>query len=223
MGSSARETDLYGPVKQFLESLGYDVKAEVGPADVVAVRGDEPPLIVELKTGFTLSLLHQATARQAITDSVYVAVPAADGRRSGKALQRNRGLCRRLGLGLITVRLRDDRVVVHADPAPYRPQKSKRKRLQLLAEFARREGDPNVGGATRRRIVTAYRQDAQRCAAFLAENGATKAAQVAEGTGVPNARRIMADNHYGWFRRVGTGIYELVPDARDAVAESRDG
>jgi hypothetical protein len=57
--------------------------------------------------------------------------------------------------------------------------------------------------------VTAYRQDALRCVAFLSENGATKAALVASGSGVNNARRIMADNHYGWFERVSPGVYRL--------------
>ena len=211
-----RETALYPPIKRFLEKQGYEVKAEVGSADVVAVRGDEPPLVVELKTGFSLSLFHQATERQAITDVVYIAVPASQGRGFSRALRRNLTLCRRLGLGLLTVRMRDHLVVVHADPAPYRPRQSQRKKAQLLGEFSRRTGDPNVGGATRRGLVTAYRQDALRCVAFLSENGATKAALVANGSGVNNARRIMADNHYGWFERVSSGVYRLKID-RQAI------
>ena len=103
------------------------MKAEIGAADVVAVRGDEPPLIVETKTGFSLSLFHQGTERQAITDLVYIAVPAGRGLAFRKALHRNLKLCRRLGLGLITVGPRDPRVQVHADPAPYRPRQSKRQ------------------------------------------------------------------------------------------------
>jgi hypothetical protein len=210
-----RETDLYEPVKRLFESRGYEVKAEIGPADVMAVRGDEPPVIVELKTGFSLALLHQAIERQAITDNVYLAVPAASGRGAGRTVQRNRRLCRRLGVGLITVRLRDGHVTVLADPAPYKPRKSKGRQARLLGEFERRAGDPNTGGSTRSKLVTAYRQDALRCAQFLSANGPTKAAQVAEGTGVPNARRIMADNHYGWFCRVATGIYALDPTGAD--------
>jgi hypothetical protein len=213
-----RETALYAPIKRFLESQGYEVKAEVGPADVVAVRGDEPPVIVELKTGFSLSLFHQAIDRQAITDFVYVAVPAGRGGGFGKTLKRNVKLCRHLGLGLITVRPSDGQVIVHTDPAPYRPRRFKRKRTLLLGEFARRDGDPNVGGATRRGLVTAYRQDALRCVEFLAEHGATKAALVAKGSGVPNARRIMSDNHYGWFRRVEAGVYDL--DRRSTISVS---
>lgn len=208
-----RETELYKPIKRLLEAQGYEVKGEVGPADVVGVRGDEPPVIVELKTSFSLSLFHQATARQAISDRVYIAVPAVKGKGSRKALQKNLGLCRRLGLGLITVRLRDRHVEVHADPAPSRLRQSQRQRERLLREFERRNGDPNVGG-TRGGIVTAYRQDALRCLEFLSENGATKAARVAECTGVPNARRIMADNHYGWFRRVSVGIYDVDGEGR---------
>ena len=54
-----RETDLYAPIKSFLEGQGYEVKAEVASADVVACRADEEPLIVELKTSFSLALVHQ--------------------------------------------------------------------------------------------------------------------------------------------------------------------
>lgn len=204
-----RETDLYAPIKRFLEKQGYEVKAEIGAADIVGIRRDEAPLIVETKTSFSLSLFHQGIERQAITDLVYIAVPLGRGLAFRKALQRNLKLCRRLGLGLITVGAREPRVQVHADPGPYQPRRSKGKTARLLGEFARRVGDPNVGGATRQGLVTAYRQEATRCAEFLSANGATKAALVAKASGVPHARRIMADNHYGWFQRLGSGIYEL--------------
>ena len=206
------ETDLYDPIKRFLERQGYEVKAEIGAADIVGVRGSEPPLIVETKTSFSLSLFHQGTERQAITELVYIAVPLGRGQAFRKALQRNLKLCRLLGLGLLTVGARNPQVQVHADPAPYRPRQSKTKKTRLLGEFARRVGDPNVGGATRKGLVTAYRQEAMRCAQFLTEHGATKAAVVAKASGVPHARRIMADNHYGWFQRLGSGIYGLTPE-----------
>ncbi|NNL73244.1 MAG: hypothetical protein HKP29_07770, partial [Silicimonas sp.] len=113
-----RETELYAPVKAFLEGQGYEVKAEVGPADVVACRDGEPPVIVELKTGFSLALIHQAIARQAITDAVYVAVPRGKGRPFLAALKSMKTLCRRLGLGVVTVRTTDGIVEVHLDPGP---------------------------------------------------------------------------------------------------------
>lgn len=213
----ARETNLYPPVKAYLEARGYDVKGEVGAADVVAVRGGEDPVIIELKLGFSLTLLHQGIARQSITDAVYLAIPARTGRAARKVLKDNLGLCRRLGLGLMTVRARDGFIEVLADPAPYRPRASKPRKARLLREFARRTGDPNSGGAMRKGLVTAYRQDALRCARYLSANGPTKGAHVAQATGVPGATRIMANDHYGWFERVTIGIYALTPKGRDAL------
>lgn len=212
-----RETDLYQPVKRLLEGQGYTVKGEIGAVDVVAMRDGDDPIIVELKTGFSLSLFHQAIARQAISDAVYVAVPRGSGRASMKALAENRKLCRRLGLGLITVRLNDGFVEIHCDPEPYRPRQSKPRKARLLREFARLVGDPNNGGSTRRNLVTAYRQDALLCLKLLEDIGPSKASRVAVETRVTHARRLMADNHYGWFERVATGIYSLSPKGLEAV------
>src|SRR5438132_8840089 len=103
------EAALYGPVKRFLEGCGYEVKGEVRGCDLVARRGDEPAVIVELKLRFNLALVLQGIDRLALSERVYVAVPR---RTSGRA-RRFRGvapetpavrrLCRRLGLGLIVV------------------------------------------------------------------------------------------------------------------------
>ncbi|PIE13999.1 MAG: hypothetical protein CSA68_11205 [Rhodobacterales bacterium] len=201
-----RESDLYHPVKSYLQAQGYQVKGEVGAVDVVAIReGEDAPVLVELKLAFSLALLHQGIARQAISDAVYLAVPHS----SGKALKNNLGLCRRLGLGLMTVRLRDGFVEVLADPVPYCPRKSVKRKTLLLREFARRVGDPNAGGAVRGKVVTSYRQDALRCATYLEQHGPSKGAVVAKACGVPGATRIMRDDHYGWFERVGLGVYQL--------------
>jgi len=79
------------------------VKGEVSDCDVVAVRGDEEPVVVELKTAFTLQLVFQGIRRQIITDDVYVAFG-----NGGTALWNRQyrdivKLCRMLGLGLIAV------------------------------------------------------------------------------------------------------------------------
>lgn len=217
-----KETDLYAPIKKFLQSQGYEVKGEVGAADIVAVRADEDPLIVELKTTFSLSLFHQAIERQALTDTVYIAVPRGKGKPFRKSIANNKALARRLGLGLITVRMRDKFVEVHLDPAPYKPRQSKPKKARLLREFAKLVGDPNIGGLSRQALsgsglITAYRQDALRCLKTLAQSGPLKAAIVAKSSSVPRARTIMADNHYGWFERVETGIYALSPKGLSAT------
>jgi hypothetical protein len=218
--STPRETDLYGPVKSFLEGQGYVVKSEVGAADVVAVRGGEAPVIVELKLGFSLTLVHQCVARLSVTDDVYMAVATGKGKPFAKSLKNMTKLCRRLGLGLITVRLKDDLVQVHCDPAPYTPRKSKKREGQLLAEFARRVGDPNDGGQTRVGLITAYRQDALKVAMYLFEVGASKGADVARETKVERATTMMRNDHYGWFEKVEKGIYGLTPKGAEAVAQS---
>jgi hypothetical protein len=48
----ASESDLYAPVKAFLERQGYAVKAEIDGSDVVAKRGGEPPIVVETWPGW---------------------------------------------------------------------------------------------------------------------------------------------------------------------------
>ncbi len=213
-----READLYAPVKAFLEAQGYEVKGEVAGADVVAMRDDDPhPVIVELKLGMNLTLVQQGVARQGVSDFVYLAVPALSGR---KTLAGHVGLCRRLGLGFLTVRARDGFVEVHCDPAPYVQRPARGRGGRLLREFQRRVGDPNVGGVNRVQIMTAYRQDAQRCAAYLAEAGPSKGAVVAKGAGVPRATTIMRDDHYGWFEKVATGIYALTPKGAAALADT---
>ena len=209
-----RETDLYPPVKAFLEAQGYAVKAEIGPADVVALRGDEPPVIVELKTGFSLTLIHQAIDRQAVTPHVYVAVPEARGRRGARALAANLRLARRLGLGVLTVRAGDGLVVPRCDPAPFRPRLTEAPRARLLREFARRRGDPNAGGARAGTVVTAYRQDALVLARHLASAGPSRGRDARDATGIDRATEMMRANHYGWFDRVGPGTYALSPEGR---------
>lgn len=217
--NSLKETDLYVPVKSFLVSQGYEVKGEVGAADLVACRDDDDPIVVELKLGFSLTLFHQAIARQSITDAVYVAVPQGSGRAFQRSLKNNTTLCRRLGLGLITVRLKDAHVVVHVDPAPYKPRQVKPRKSRLLREFARRVGDPNKGGAMRSGLITSYRQDSLKCLKLLCQNGPTKASEVARLTDVSTARRILSDDHYGWFERVDRGIYQITPKGREAHSD----
>lgn len=221
-----KETELYAPVKGFLEGQGYEVKGEIGACDVVGARAGDDPVIIELKTAFSLSLFHQGVARQSICDDVYVAVPRKPGKLFLKALKENAALCRRLGLGLITVRLSDGLIEVHTDPAPYAPRKSKTRKGRLLREFARRVGDPNTGGQTRVGLITAYRQDALKCARHLAVAGACKGSVVAAAAEVPTATRIMAADHYGWFERVAVGHYALTPKgitALEAFSGALDG
>nr|WP_319949455.1 DUF2161 family putative PD-(D/E)XK-type phosphodiesterase [uncultured Shimia sp.] len=219
--ANLRETELYPPVKNWLETLGYEVKSEVGSADVVAVRDTEDPIIVELKVGFSLTLLQQAVARQAISDLVYVAVPRWSGKSGWRTFKGNVGLCKRLGVGVLSVRVSDGHVQAHCDPAEFRPRKSKARKGALLKEFARRTGDPNLGG-TRGKVTTAYKQEVLRCAQYLADNGPSKGADVAKAVNVSTATRMMRDNHAGWFVAVSRGVYALSEVGQAVVQEGQE-
>lgn len=208
-----RETDLYPPVKAWLEMLGYQVKAEIGAADIVALQGGDM-VVVELKRTFSLALLLQGVDRQRLTDLVYLGLPEPARGTGGRAFTANLGLCRRLGLGVICVGARGG-VRVLADPMPYKPRADPRRRAAMLREFVRRAGDPNAGG-TRGRIETAYRQDARACALHLVA-GPARGRDVVAATGVTRATRIMADNHYGWFLRERPGVYGLTEAGQMAL------
>ena len=214
-----KEEDLYAPVKALLETQGYEVKGEVGAVDVMGLRPDDDvPVLVELKLKFSLSLYHQAITRQAVSDVVYIAVPKPKGRQAKRVMKDNLALCRRLCLGLITVR-DDGFAEVHCDPTPYAPRKSKPRKTRLLREFQRLSGDPNKGGARRGGLITGYRDDALKCAAFLARGGASKGADVARATGVTKATTLMRNNHYGWFEKVEKGVYALGAAGEKGLAE----
>jgi hypothetical protein len=202
------ESDLYAPVKALLEGQGYSVKGEVRGCDVVAVRGDEPPVIVELKRAFGMGLVLQGINRLALSDAVYLAVGAWP-----KNLRDVRRLCRRLGLGLMVVV--GERVDILLDPAPYKPRKDRRRLGRMLGEHARRIGDPTLGGSsTRVPLMTAYRQEALRCAGLLAKNGPMKIAALKLAADAPKAAAILSADYYGWFERIERGIYGLTPKGR---------
>lgn len=212
------ESDLDAPIKTFLEARGYEVKGEIGPCDVVARRGDEAPIVVELKERLTLALVLQAVDRLAVTDTVFLAFRSG---RAGSGAWRTRrravlALLRRLGLGLLTVSA-TGRVHVELEPGPYAPRGSRYRLARLLGEFERRDGDPEMGGARARRRMTAYRQAALRCARALHAGGVTKASRVRDETGVARAGEILRRDPYGWFERVERGHYRLSEGGRAAL------
>jgi hypothetical protein len=209
-----KETDLYLPVKKLLERQNFVVKAEIHGCDVMAKRGDEPPIIVELKTGLTLQLIYQAIDRFSLTDHVYIAI-AKPKRAVPIEAQK---LCKRLGLGLMVVS-KSGSVDVLAEPTPYQPRPNKKRQTRLLKEFHTRKGDHNLGGSTKTKLMTAYKQDALRCLCYLHSNGATKIAELRKATNVERAATILRADYYGWFIKQQRGIYGITTQGTTAVTE----
>ena len=154
-------------MKRFLEAQGFTVKGEVCGCDLVALRGDEPPVVVigELKLKFNLELVLQGVERSAACDEVWLAVRVAA--RGGRENDRRvRKLCRLLGFGLLGV-FSTGRVEALVEPRPWKPRPDRKRRARLIREHQRRNGDPVSGGITKVPIMTAYRQQALLCAAML--------------------------------------------------------
>jgi hypothetical protein len=207
------ETSLYLPVKRFLEKLGFEAKGEVCGCDVVALKGEAPPLVVvtELKLGFTLELVLQGVDRMAACDEIWLAVRAASRGRSRDP--RVRKLCRVLGFGLLGVS-GAGRVEIMVEPQRANPRRDPKRRSRLVEEHRRRVGDPVAGGGSRAPIMTAYRQQALVCAAAL-EDGPLPVRALKRD--VPEAPKILLRNVYGWFARVKRGVYALTEPGRAAL------
>jgi hypothetical protein len=229
--SPRRECDLSPPVQAYLAARGYTVRAEVNGCDITAIDGYNL-IVVELKQRFSTDLLIQAIDRQRVADTVYVAIPAdAVGKdRYGKRWKGIEHLLKRLELGLILVHFAPDtdaptavEVVMHPLNEP-KPRRKPALRRTILREIAGRQaGDYNVGGVTKRGILTAYREQCIFIACCLDRYGPqTPAALRARGTS-PKVQNILFRNVYGWFERQERGVYALRAGVREDIAATYPG
>src|SRR5262249_41888681 len=190
-------------------------RGEVGGCVLVALGGDDPPIVVvgELKLAFNLELILQAVDRAAASDEVWLAAKMSARGKGRESDTRYRNLCRRLGFGMLGVTGRGD-VEVLVKPPTTGPRRDPRKRSRLIAEHRPRMGDPAIGGSTRAPIMTAYRQQALACAEALSR-GPRKVRELR--VTIPEAGKILLHNVYGWFDRAERGVYELNAAGRAAL------
>jgi len=207
-----KETEMYPPLKQFLEKKGYAVHSEVEGADVIARKGDEF-MVVEMKTSFNLQLVYQLIERLKMTPLVYAYVPLEKGGRWPKSFKRMCGLLKRLHCGLMTVDAETlKEVAVEFEPAEFKGRKNYTRKNLTLKEFDGRSIDLNEGGSTREKLFTVYKEKAIRVAMYLFEQGASSTVEIKEKLDIENAVKILYDNHLGWFKRVSRGVYQLTPE-----------
>ncbi len=209
------ESELYAPVKRFLEGLGFACKGEIGGCDLVGLEGDDPPVVVigELKLAFNLELVLQAVDRAGAGDEIWLAAKLSARGRGRESDPRFRNLCRRLGFGMLGVGAHGEVEVIVSPTAPA-PRRDPKRRSRLVEEHRRRQGDPVAGGGSRKPVMTAYRQRALACAAALSDGPERTRALRAS---VPDATKILYDNVYGWFARASRGVYELTDAGRAAL------
>ena len=216
-----KETDLYEPIRAFLEEEGYQVQAEVKDCDIAAVK-DGQLLIVELKKAFNLKLVYQGMERQSLTDQVFVAIPRPKKGQREKAWKDMLKLLKRLELGLLTVALDSPlkTVDVVLEPSDSLAWKNRKKREKLQAELENRQVDGNVGGMTRRKIMTAFREKSIRLACLLEREGQVSTATLRE-RGMEEYLPLLGRNYDKWFGRVEKGVYTLSEKGKEAL-ESED-
>jgi hypothetical protein len=214
------ETNLYLPVKRFLEGMGLEVKGEICGCDIVALDDGKPAAVVigELKMSFTLDLVLQAVDRTAVADEVWLAVQASRKGRGRESDPKVKKLCRFLGFGLLAV-FPSGIVEVIVEPVEWKPRPNTKRRSRIVSEHRRRRGDPALGGSTRRPIMTAYRQQALACAVAMQ---AAPARPRDLKPSIPDAPKILQSNVYGWFERAERGVYALTADGRAALVKWQD-
>ena len=166
------ETALYLPVKRFLENLGFTVKGEVGGCDLVALSGDDPPVVVigELKLSFNLELVLQAVdragaCRRGLARRPHVGA-AARGAKATRAIAISAGGS---ASACSAVTAPGDVEVLVKPPTSGPAPRSRRRRSAAGRGAPAPQGDPGAGRRTRAPIMTAYRQQALACASALSK------------------------------------------------------
>jgi len=218
------ESDLFAPIKEHFEELGYTVDGEVVDCDILMEK-DGQHIAIELKTDLNFKLFMQGAKRQKMFDQVYIAVWSPKNMRS-KAFKDKLYLLNRLGLGLIVVTKRAKSVVIYADPfihpiSDYRKSNTKRRK-RITQELSSRRTKSNIGGVRGQKVLTAYKEDCLIILNLLHEDGPKKASVIKETTGIKTSYNKVYNNHYGWFVKEGKGIYSLSDKGLKAYSENLD-
>ncbi|MCL2049650.1 MAG: DUF2161 family putative PD-(D/E)XK-type phosphodiesterase [Defluviitaleaceae bacterium] len=214
-----REATLYEPIKNLLTAQGFTVRGEVNYCDIAAVRGGELWL-VEMKLSANLTLIYQAMERKKITSTVFIAIPRPRNSRS-KNFMALKKLLKKLEIGLITVAL--DSPVLHAEiialPSPSTSKKENKKAAAVKKEIHGRSFD-TLGGTTKTKINTAYRERCIKIACFLEQHKDGLSAKQLRNMGCEHdAWSILSNNNYGWFVKLEKGVYGLTESGREFLAE----
>lgn len=210
------EKTMYPILKTYLESLGFTVKAEVHDVDIMAVK-DNIILLVEMKTSLNTSLIAQGIKRNALSDYVYCAIPKPTVNvRKSKGFKDKLLILKNVELGLLFVDINQTSVEAILDPKTYTVRHKKKQREGLLKEFQTRRTTYNVGGSTRTKIITAYRELALIALDFIKDDPkSTKALR--DYTQSKKIVSILQKNYYGWFTRIKHGVYGITEQGKTAL------
>lgn len=214
------ERELYEPLRQHLEDLGFDVRSEVRSCDLVAKKNDLI-YIIEMKRHLSFDLLAQAVERLSYADVVYVSIPKPNNFKQDKLWKSKINVLKQLNLGLLLVSKTGSNYMVEEAliPESIKPKRpSSKKRTALEKEFSNRSLDLNIAGSTGVPLVTAYREAALFIAYLIRKYGPQSVAVLkSNGAHPKKTTSILNSNYYGWFSRSNDRIYALTPEGENAL------
>ena len=204
-----KESDLYEPLKQYFENMGFKVYAEIEDCDIAAVK-DDIITIVEMKKQFSLKLIYQAMERKFITENVYVAIPRPKNFKD-KETKCMRRLLKELNLGLITVYDMGGEcgVQIISVPEPLGRKNKSKKRNKLLSEIQGRQLNLNKGGVNKTKILTAYKERSIFLVCIAEKFGNITTDTLKNFPEYKKYYSVLSRNFFGWFERIERGTYKL--------------
>lgn len=211
-----KEADLYLPIKKYFLSQGYEVYGEVKDIDMV-LKKDENIFGIELKTTFNLKLILQAVERQKYMNAVYVAIKKPTYNKRYKEMVH---LLKRLEIGLITVDFLKTKVNVTLEhhPIPFSRKTYSKKKQIVLKEVNNRLGiEDNIGGTTKIKRLTSYKEDALFIAYVMSTYELRQPKAIKSICGLEKTGQILYKNYYKWFIRTDLGKYELTAEGHKAL------
>lgn len=218
------EKDLFLPLKNYFESLNYVVEGEVKDCDIL-IKDTDTYMAVELKTDFNLKVILQAVERQKLFECVYIALPVQKVKLRSKSYLQKVHLLKRLGIGLLLVHTVTGEVNCAHPPLVQLQTKAmanaKRKRERVVEEFERRVLKNNVGGVSKTKITTAFRESCYLILLALENNDLSSKDIVIKGLETKQIYGILYRNVYGWFEKRSKGVYGLSTLGREVLREER--
>ncbi len=219
-----KESELFLPLKNYLQGQGYSVYSEVKHCDLVASMDDEL-VVIELKTRMSLKLVMQAVRRQESADSVYVALPLSGAKTYPSDYRSLKALLRRLGIGLIFVRsIRSGtRIEVAFHPGDEQRRSRPSMRRAIVREIDGRYAEFNKAGEpVVIEKISAYKQLALLALSHTAAAGEVSPQNLVR-TGLPEkVRDVLYRNVYGWFEHFSRGKYGTSAAGRLALERYSD-
>jgi hypothetical protein len=215
------EQQLFQPIKDLFESDGFKVDGEVKKIDMVCVKNDVF-VAIELKKELNLKVITQASLRQKTMDIVYIGIYSPKSL-FNKNFKEKLYLLKRLGIGLIIVSPKSLQVSVYQDPIVSDISKyqysNKKKRDQTINEMHNRKLKNNVGGVSKTKIMSSYREDCLLVLNAIKDFESASGKQIKEITSVSKSTNIMYKNYYGWFEKVKKGLYKINNNGKEALVQ----